>query len=151
VYALVALKRFDDALPVQRQVVALDPRSAEQHARLGRLYLEERNFAAAEGALRAALQLNPGQTEALRDLVAASYLGEKFEQALATQDLLAKREEPTAGFWFIRATCYDKLRRKAEALDAYRMFLAMDHDRNPDQGIQARGRIRALENELKRK
>jgi Flp pilus assembly protein TadD len=149
--ALIALRRFDEAATALQKLAALEPNRAEWRARLGRLLLEKRDFAGAERELFAALQLDAGKTEVLRDLAAVFYFGEKYEQALAAQDQLAKRETPNAGFWFVRATCYDKLKRRPEALEAYKKFLELDQGKNPDRAIQARGRIRAIENELKRK
>ncbi len=66
-------------------------------------------------------------------------------------DRLAERETPTAYSWFIRATCYDKLWQKVEAVAAYEKFLTLDAGRSQTQGIQARARIRTLKRELEQK
>ncbi len=151
VRALVGLKRFDEAVALQRKAAAAAPNSAEAHGRLGRLLLQTRDFTAAEKELRAALTLDIHQTDALRDLVAAYYLSERFAEALAAQDMLAKRETPVAGFWFIRAICFDKLKRKPEALEAYQKFLELEPDKESDHAFQARQRVRIIAQELKRK
>ena len=87
----------------------------------------------------------------LRDLVSVYYLAEKYDAALRLMDRLAQRETPNAFFWFIRATCYDKLLLKAEAVAAYEKFLALDEGRSHNQGIQARARVRILKRELQEK
>lgn len=147
----VQQKRVDDAILILRALVEQDSRDPQARARLGRLYLEKRDFAAAERELLAALQLDATHLDALRDLVSAYYLAEKYEAALRAMDQLAQRESPSAFFWFIRATCYDKLLWKAEAVEAYEKFLALDEGRSHNQGIQARARIRTLKRELQNK
>lgn len=133
------------------RAVELRPRDAALRAHLGRLWLERRDFAAAERELIAALELEPSHVEALRDLVANFYLAGKYPQALQALELLQQREELPAGSWFIRATCYDKLGRKAEALAAYERFLALDEGKNPTQTFQAQQRARLLARELRRR
>jgi len=71
-------------------------------------------------------------------------------RALKALDMLAERETPNAPAWFVRAICYDKLRRKPEALAAYQKFIELDGGRDADQNFQARQRIRILRHELKK-
>jgi len=144
-------KRTDDAIAAFRRLLEREPNNAELHGRLGRLLLEKRDFPAAERALVASLQLDAKQLDPLRDLVSVYYLAEKYDAALRTMDRLAQRETPSAFFWFIRATCYDKLLLKAEAVAAYEKFLALDEGRSQTQGIQARARVRTLKRELQNK
>jgi superkiller protein 3 len=142
--------RFDDAIAIAVKIVVAEPNDEEWHARLGRLYLEKRDFPAAERELLEALRLDAKLTEAVRDLAAVYYLGEKYEAALRVQDELARRQTPNAGWWFIRGACYDKLHRLPEAIAAYQKFLALDEGRSDKQGFQARQRIRTLKRELER-
>jgi len=143
-------RRFDEAVTVATKIVEAEPTNSEWHARLGRLYLEKRDFPAAERELLAALRLNSKLTDAVRDLAAVYYLGEKYAAALRVQDELAKRETPNAGWWFIRGVCYDKLHQLPEAIAAYEKFLALDEGRSDKQDFQARQRIRTLKRELER-
>lgn len=147
---LVHLEKIPEAIEVLEKAAKIAPQDAELRAKLGRLWLEKRDFPAAERELLGALRLNPGLTDAVRDLVAVYYLGEKYEAALRVQDELARRETPNAGWWFIRATCYDKLRKLPEAIAAYEKFLSLDEGRSDKQGFQARQRIRILKLELER-
>ncbi len=139
-----------EAIAALEQAAQLAPRDAELRAQLGRLRLEQRDFPAAERELLEALRLDAKLTDAVRDLAAVYYLGEKYEAALRAQDELARRETPNAGWWFIRAICYDKLRKLPEAIAAYEKFLALDEGRSDTQGFQARQRIRILKRELER-
>jgi Flp pilus assembly protein TadD len=147
----VEQNQWPQAAETLQKALALAPQDAELHARLGRVWLEQRDFAAAEPELRQALQINPKQTDALRDLLAVYYLGEKYQAALEVLDVLDRRVPPNAGSWFVRATCYDRLQRKAEALAAYEKFLELDQGGNDRQDFQARQRVRLLKRELEQK
>jgi tetratricopeptide (TPR) repeat protein len=148
--AYQAQKRYPEAAQALSEVVAAQPANAELHARLGRLLLQQREFPAAEGELKKALELDPEAVEPLGDLVSVYYLAERYDVALRALDLLARRQTPGAGHWFIRATCYDKLGQKPEALAAYEKFLELDQGRSDKQGFQARQRIKILQRELKK-
>ncbi len=145
---LIAQKNWDAAIGVLETALQQAPRDAVLHAGLGRIYLQKRDFAAAEKELRLALGLDAQLTDALRDLGAVYYLAGNYPAALQALDLLAKRETPGAGSWFIRATCYDKLGRRQEALEAYEKFLDLDRGHNADQDFQARQRIKLLTRQL---
>jgi len=144
-------RKFDDAIAVLRRIAEQSPQDAALHARLGRLLLEKRDFPAAEAELIQSLQLDPAPLDPLRDLISVYYLGEKYEAALRMMDRLAVREHPTPFSFFIRATCYDKLMQKVEAIAAYEKFLELDQGQSHDRGIQARARIRTLKRELEQK
>jgi Flp pilus assembly protein TadD len=139
-----------EATAALEKAVQLAPRDAGLRAQLGRLWLERRDFPSAERELLEALRLDPKLTDAVGDLAAVYYLGEKYEAALRAQDELARRKTPNAGWWFVRATCYDKLHKLPEAIAAYEKFLLLDEGRSDKQGFQARQRVRTLKRELER-
>lgn len=149
--ALLQLKRLEDAAQVLAAILAAEPQNPELHALLGRLQLQKRDFAAAEKSLVTALRQQPDHLDALRDLASTYYLAENYPAALQIQDLLAKKEEPTAFFWFVRGTCFDKLGMKPQALEAYEKFLAMDQGRSDKQDFQARERLKVIRRELEKK
>ena len=133
------------------KALELAPGDAALHAGLGRIYLEQRDYAGAERELREALRLDPARLAALKDLATAYYLGGNYPAALAALDEVAKREAATPGELFVRALCYDKLQQPKAALDAYQKFLEADQNRNPDQVWQAEQRIIVLKKTLERK
>ncbi|HYL10117.1 MAG TPA: tetratricopeptide repeat protein [Candidatus Acidoferrales bacterium] len=145
---LIGKKDWDAAIGVLQTALQQTPRDAALHAGLGRILLQKRDFPSAEKELRTALGLDEQLTDALRDLGAAYYLAGDYPAALQVLDLLAKRETPAAGSWFVRAICYDKLGQRREAVEAYEKFLQLDHDSNADQDFQARHRIQLLNREL---
>lgn len=147
----VGQKELDGAIATLRQAIALAPSDAQLHGGLGRIYLQKHEFADAEKELKAALQLDRSNLAYWKDLSSTYYLAGNCQAALGTLDVIAKAETPGAGAWFIRALCYDKLSQIQPALDAYRKFLALDENKNPDQVWQANQRIHVLEKMAEKK
>ena len=147
----IGRKKWDDAAHTLQEAVALAPGEAELHGGLARVYMQKRDFSAAEKELRAALRLDGKNTVYWKNLSSTFFLGGNYPAALATLDEIAKVEQPIAGTWFVRAICYDKLNQPKPALEAYQKFLELDQDKNPDQVWQAKQRSKALQNMLERK
>lgn len=143
--------KLDEAITTLRQAIALAANDAQLHGGLGRIYLQKRQFADAEKELKAALELDPNNLANWKDLGSTYYLAGHYQAALATLDVIGKAETGGAGSWFIRALCYDKLNQVQPALDAYRKFLELDENKNPDQVWQANQRIHVLEKMAEKK
>jgi tetratricopeptide (TPR) repeat protein len=141
----IGQKKMDAAILTLKQAIALAPTDAQLHGGLGRTYMQTRDFVDAEKELRIALNLDRSNLTYWKDLSSTYYLGGNYKGALETLDVIAKTETPGPGPWFIRALCYDKLNQVEPALDAYRKFLALDGNKNPDQVWQANQRIHVLE------
>jgi len=147
----IGQKKLDEAIVTLKQAVALAPNDAQLHGGLGRTYLQTRDFPDAEKELKAALNLDRSNLTYWKDLSSTYYLGGNCQGTLATLDMIAKAETPGAGPWFIRALCYDKLKQVEPALGAYRKFLELDGNKNPDQVWQATQRIHVLEKAEKKR
>ena len=147
----IAGKKWDDSLLTLQQALVLAPNDAQLHGGLGRIFLQKRDFAAAEKELRIALRLDGKNLAYWKDLSSTFFLTGNYPAALATMDEIAKMEQPGAGVWFIRAICYDKLNQPKPALEAYQKFLELDQDKNPDQVWQAKERSKVLRRMLERK
>jgi Flp pilus assembly protein TadD len=143
--------KLDEAITTLRQAIALAANDAQLHGGLGRIYLQKRQFADAEKELKAALELDRNNLAYWKDLGSTYYLAGNYQAALATLDVIGKAETGGAGSWFIRALCYDKLNQVQPALDAYRKFLELDENKNPDQVWQANQRIHVLEKMAEKK
>jgi tetratricopeptide (TPR) repeat protein len=148
---LISQKDWDRAAKALAIAAAAAPDDAALHAEYGRILLQERDFPAAERELRRALTLDGKQTDALRNLVSTEYLAGNYEGTLQILDLLAKREAPLPIVLFVRATCYDKLQRKPEAVEAYRKFLDADNGHSDKEDFQASERLKVLQKELTKK
>jgi Flp pilus assembly protein TadD len=140
--------KWSQAAPVLEKALALSPNDAELHAWLGRAEMSLREYPAAERELRRSLALDPKPLAPLRDLADVLYLSQRCPAALSALDLLAQRTTPAPMTWFIRATCYDRLRQRQEAVTAYQKFLDLDGGSNPDQDFQARARMELLLREM---
>ena len=147
----IGRKKWDDALHTLQEAVALAPGDAQLHGGLGRVYIQKRDFPAAEKELRAALHFDGKNLTYWKDLSSTFFLGGNYPAALATLDEIAKVEQPIAGTWFVRAICYDKLNQPKLALGAYQKFLELDQDKNPDQVWQAQQRSKVLKRMLEQK
>src|SRR3984893_5616415 len=147
----IAQNKLGDAIVTLQQAVALAPRDAQLIGGLGRIYLQKRDFAAAEKELKGALQLDPNNLLYWKDLSSTYYLAGNCPATLATLDVIAKAEPPTSGAWFIRALCYDKLRQFKPALEAYDKFLTLEQGKTSDQIWQAQQRSKVLKHILEGK
>jgi Flp pilus assembly protein TadD len=144
----IAQKRWDDAIVTLKEAVAIAPNDAQMHGGLGRIYLQKRDFPAAEKELRAAIQLDGKNTAYWKDLNTTFFLGGNYPATLKVLEQIEKAEAPTVGSWFVKAICYDKLNQPKPALEAYQKFLEMDQNKNPDQVWQAEQRSKVLKRML---
>lgn len=148
---LISQEQWDAAIRALTFAVNAAPQDANLHAELGRILLQKRDFPAAERELQRALAIDSTMTVALRNLVSTVYLAGDYPGALKLLDELAQREPPTPIVLFVRATCYDKLQRKAEAVEAYQKFLAADKGQSDKEEFQAQERMKLLQRELSKK
>jgi len=144
-------KQYDNAVPVLLKEIALAPQDPDLPAQLGHVYLEKKDYPNAVNALVVAIKMNPQSIDVLKDLVTAEYLNKNYPATLHGLDLLAQKETPPPGSWFVRATCYDKLGQVQPALDAYKKFLQLNKDENSDMYFEASARVRTLTRELANK
>jgi len=124
------------------------PADIEVAGWMGHVQVELHDYPAAIRILTQVFSQNPKSVDALRDLANAFVLSENYSGAIEAMDRLAKLEPPETGSWFVRGICYDKLSRKAEAIQAYRKFLDLDAGKHDTQDFQARNRIPVLQREL---
>ena len=144
-------KQYDNAVPVLVKAIALAPQDPDLAAELGHAYLQKKDYPNAVNALVLAIKANPQSIDVLKDLVTAEYLNKNYPAALHGLDILAQKETPPLGSWFVRATCYDKLGQVQPALDAYKKFLELNKDENSDMYFEASARVRTLTRELANK
>jgi tetratricopeptide (TPR) repeat protein len=141
-------KKWKEAGDALKQVISLAPQDSELAGWIGHVDIELHDYPAAVRILEQAYAKNSQSADVLRDLGDAFYLNENYSGALEAMDRLAKLETPTPGSWFVRAICYDKISRKAEAIEAYQKFLDQDGGQHDTQDFQARHRILVLQREL---
>lgn len=144
----IGQKKFSDAAATLQKAIVLAPRDAQLIGGLGRVYMQVRDFPAAEKQLKAALQIEPNNLVFWKDLSSTYYLSGNCPATIATLDQIAKAEPPASGAWFIRALCYDKLHQFKPALEAYDKFLALEQGKTSDQVWQAQQRSKVLRHML---
>jgi len=141
-------KKWKEAAEVLVRANQLSPTDADLAEWMGHTQIELHDYPAAIRILAQVYKQNPQSVDALRDLANVFVLNESYASALEAMDRLAKLEPPKPGSWFVRAICYDKLSRKAEAIDSYQKFLDQDGGQHDTQDFQARHRILFLQREL---
>jgi protein O-GlcNAc transferase len=140
--------KWKEASATLAEAIRQSPQDQQLPQWLGHVEIELHDYRAAINVLGKVVASNPQDADALRDLVNAFFLNEDYAAALGAMDRLAKLETPRPASWFFRAICYDKLSRKAEAIEAYQKFLELDNGRNETQDFQARRRAYTLQSEL---
>jgi superkiller protein 3 len=141
-------KKWKEAGDALKQAISLDPQDAELAGWIGHTDIELKDYRGAVQMLAQVYARNPQDADVLRDLSDAFFLNENYPEALTAMDRLAKLEPPKPGSWFVRAICYDKLSRKAEAIEAYQKFLDLDGGQHDNEDFEARHRILVLQREL---
>jgi Flp pilus assembly protein TadD len=106
---------FNEAAAAWRWAVALNPRDAKAHARLGMLAQQAGDDASAERSYLTALRDDPGNPEVLNNL-GAVYLGRReWARALKLLTAAVRRDPEYVDAAYNRALALDALGRKAEA------------------------------------
>jgi tetratricopeptide (TPR) repeat protein len=144
-------KDYAGMVPVLQKLVAIAPNNPDYPAELGHALLEKKDYANAANELVVALKVNPTSEDVLKDLILAEYFNKNYPLTLKALELMEKREPLPLGSWFIRASCYDKLDQKPQALAAYQKFLSMNTDENSDMYFEAAARARTLTREIAEK
>jgi Flp pilus assembly protein TadD len=148
---LLQMEDYHGAAAAMEIAAAQSPRDAEIRASLGHVEMQRKDYPAAVRYLSEALTLEPLNLAALKDLLATEYIVKNYPVTLKLLGELENREPPTAGSWFIRGACYDKLAQKPEALAAYKKYLELNAGQANDAYFEASSRVRALEREIENK
>jgi superkiller protein 3 len=145
---LLRQKKWKEASETLVRAIQQSPQDQQLLEWLGQAEIELHDFPAAINVLGKVVAIDPQDADALRDLVNAFFLNGEYAATIGAMDRLAKLETPKPASWFVRAICYDKLSRKAEAIEAYQKFLELDNGQNETQDFQARRRAYTLQSEL---
>jgi tetratricopeptide (TPR) repeat protein len=121
------------------------PQDAEAHYALGSLLMHEKKYPEAQQELLAAVKLKPDLADAYGNLAVVASENKNYELALKALDYRAKFLPESPASYFLRATCFDNLKARKQAVEYYQRFLAEDAGKLPDQEWQARHRLMALD------
>ena len=149
--AYVFTEQPEKAGPLLEKAVAEEPANFDLRIMYAHALRDRKQYQQAAQQFSAALKLKPDAAHTWDELGSVLYLAEDSQTALAAFERAHQLGENTSGNWFLRAIILDKAHQLKPALEAYRQFLALSENRNPDQEWQARQRVRILERELERK
>ncbi len=140
-------KQFAAAEESYRALLPHFPDDAELYEGLGSALLSQLKYAEAQNKLMACVRLKPDWGEAYGQLALAAAGNKRYELAIQSLDERKKRLPDLPSSYFLRATCYDHLRRLAEAVENYKAFLEASKGQFPDDEWKARHRLVAIERE----
>ena len=143
-------KYQEKEMALLREILAAEPRNAEMHLLQGRLWMKSKKYNDAAAEFNQAAQLQPQSAEAYTNLASAFYLQGEYETTIGALAKVSALQQDTAGTYFLRAICLDKLHVIKPALENYQRFLALDEGKNPDQDFQARQRSRIIILDIKK-
>ncbi|HEY6249587.1 MAG TPA: tetratricopeptide repeat protein [Candidatus Angelobacter sp.] len=138
-------KQYDAAAIILRDLVQKNPKEGELHCNLGSAFLHQHNYAEAEAELIQGLNLNPRLDNAYWELAFAAQQNKHYELAIRVLDARGKRLPEIASTYWIRAVAYDSLGAFKPAAENYKLFLASDGGKLPDEEFKARHRLKAIE------
>ncbi|HEY6970459.1 MAG TPA: tetratricopeptide repeat protein [Candidatus Angelobacter sp.] len=138
-------KQYDAAAKILQDLVQKNPNDAQLHSNFGTAQLHQRKYPEAEAEFIKALNLNPKLDEAYWELAYAAQQNKHYELAIRALDARAQHLPETASTYWIRAVSYDSLGAFKPAAQNYKLFLAADAGKSPDEEFKARHRLKAIE------
>jgi Flp pilus assembly protein TadD len=142
-------KQYDKAANILQELAEAHPGDAELRWDLGNALLYQRKYPDAEKEMFEALKMDPQIVQKLEgdywELAYAAQQNKHYELAIRVLDMRAQRLPETPATYWIRAVSYDSLGAVKLAAANYRLFLAADGGKSPDQEFQARHRLKAIE------
>jgi tetratricopeptide (TPR) repeat protein len=136
---------YPQAEQMFRSAVQKLPQDAEAHYALGSALMQEKKYPEAQQELLMTVKLKPDLGEAYGNLAVVASENKDYQLAIRALDVRAKLLPETPGTYFLRATSYDNLKAKKQAVDSYKQFLQVDAGQQPDMEWQARHRLIALD------
>ncbi len=134
----------EKAEPILVELLKKSPQNGDLLSARGDNLLQQHRYPEAIAALQAALKVSPENADGWMSLAIAAAQAQQYQTALDALSMRAKYAEENAGSNFLRATAYDNLHRKKEAVEYYEKFLAVSAGKFPDQEWEAQHRLIAL-------
>ncbi len=138
-------RKYELAEAQYRPLLSVTPNDPELHFGLGKALLLQKKFPEAQQEFLATVKLKPNYGDAYGQLAIAASENKDYALAIRAADARAKFLPETPMSYFLRATCYDRLRDVKHAAENYHHFLEVANGKYPDQEWQARHRLIAIE------
>jgi len=111
---------------------------------MGDNLLKQHRYSEAIAALQAAIKVSPDNADDWMSLAIAAAQTHQYQIVLDALSTRAKFAGENAGSNFLRATAYDNLHQRKQAVEYYEKFLAASAGKFPDQEWEAQHRLIAL-------
>ena len=131
--------------PILVELLKKYPQNADLLNSRAQNLLQQHRYPEAITAFQAALKLSPEDPEDWMELAIAAAQDKQYALVLDSLSTRAKFADENAGSDFLRATAYDNLHQKNQAVEYYKKFLAISAGKFPDQEWEAQHRLIALE------
>lgn len=138
-------KQYDAAAKLLQDLVQKNPADGQLHCNLGTALLHQHKYPEAEAELLQGLKIDPRQDDSYWELAYAAQQNKHYELAIRALDVRAQRLPETATTYWIRAVSYDSLGAFKPAAQNYKLFLAADAGKSPEEEFKARHRLKAIE------
>lgn len=138
-------KKYADAQAILAPVLQKFPNDPMLHYSMGRILMYQLNYSAAQNEFLAAINLKNDFGDAYSELAITANENKNYELALRALDARKKFLEETPATYFLRATIFDHLRDKKQAIEYYHLFLDAANGKSPDLEWKAKHRLIALE------
>ena len=128
-YALLALKRYDEAIASLARSISLEPESpdaADRHVAMGRASLGAGRTEAAAEHMERALEIDPRHTTALDTLALLRFRQQRYDEALRLFEVLVEVGEASAQVHVNMGATLYHLDRPVEALRSLDRALSLD-------------------------
>ncbi|HEY1758808.1 MAG TPA: tetratricopeptide repeat protein [Bryobacteraceae bacterium] len=146
--AYVKEKQLAKAEPLAAAALAQAPDDDAVRMFYGRILRDQRKFKEAAAQFQAVAQRRPDSVEAWQELAGVYLVSDNPQPALAAFDRVRALGAETPSDLFFRAVAHDHLHQSKDALDDYNKFLSASKGTFPEQELQARMRVQALEKDL---
>ena len=140
-YALLKLRRLQDAYDHAARVIAVEPLSARAHALLGSAILASGDFLLAVEEFRTALTLKDDEALAIAGLAMVDFYENRLNASIAGLRRAAFIDPKEPDYIFNLAQAAARSERYKEAADAYERFLAVAPRTDADRRARIRGLI----------
>ncbi len=122
----VSHHQLDQAISILEGSVARNPRNKTALGLLGNAYLQKRDYAHAESALKRVLQLDPEDISAKYNLGLTYAATERFEEARQIFSDLVQKDPQDDDAWMLLGAALDGLGREGEAIQALQKAVALN-------------------------
>jgi tetratricopeptide (TPR) repeat protein len=141
----VDARQYGAAAPLLQDLAQKNPADSQILWALGGTLVHQRKYPEAEAAFLQALKLDAGHYDSYLEMAFAAQQNKHYELAIQVLDTRAQHLPETSASYWLRALSYDSLGLFKPAAANYKLFLATDDGKSPDDEFKARHRLKAIE------